>query len=154
MLKKHHDGYVNKKAYFDYEILHTYEAGISLQGHEIKSIRIGGVNLKGNFVHFWKDGLYVEAMHVSPYRFATDQVISPTRQRKLLLHKKEIDKILTQTKQKGISAILLELYFKGKLLKAKLAVVRGKKEYDKRESLKKKDADRETNRALKNFMKN
>lgn len=153
MIKKHHEGFTNKKAFFDYEILDTFEAGLVLEGHEIKSIRLGSVNLKGNFIHFWKDGLYVEAMHIGPYKFATDKVISPMRKRKLLLHKKEIEKILTQCKQKGISTTILEIYFKGPLLKAKIGLVRGKKLHDKRETLKKKDELRQTQQALKHFMK-
>lgn len=151
--KNTHDAIVNKKAYFDYEVLHEFEAGIILEGSEVKSIRIGNVNLKGNFVHLWKNSLYIENMHISPYKYATQEVVNPLRQRRLLLNKKEIDKILGELKQKGISAVVLELYFKKRLVKAKIGVVRGKKLFDKRETLKKKEEQRSTERALKSFMK-
>ncbi|MFN7160898.1 MAG: SsrA-binding protein SmpB [Candidatus Gracilibacteria bacterium] len=151
--KKAHEAIVNKKAYFDYEVLHEFEAGIVLEGSEVKSIRIGNVNLKGNFVHFWKNSFHIENMHISPYKYAAQEVINPLRQRRLLLNKKEIDKILAEIKQKGISAVVLEIYFKKRLVKAKIGVVRGKKLFDKRETLKKKEEQRSTERALKSFLK-
>lgn len=151
--KKTHEHITNKKAYFDYEVLHEFEAGIILEGSEVKSIRIGNVNLKGNFIHFWKNSLYVESLHISPYKYATEEAANPLRQRRLLLNKKEINKILGEIKQKGISAVVLEIYFKNKLVKAKIGVVRGKKLFDKRETLKKKEEQRSTERALKSFMK-
>lgn len=151
--KKTHEKIINKKAYFDYEVLQEFEAGIVLEGSEVKSVRIGNVNLKGNFVHFWKNSLYVESMHISPYKYATQDVLNPLRQRRLLLKKKEIEKILSEIKQKGISAVVLELYFKKKLVKAKIGIVRGKKLFDKRETMKQKEEQRSTARALKAFLK-
>ena len=140
----------NKKAFADFEILETYEAGIKLTGSEVKSIRAGRVNLKGSFVDTDSFGeMWVNEMHVSPYKFSHDRSLSPTRKRKLILHKREIEKINVAVKQKGVTCVPLELYLKGGLIKIKIALVRGKKKYDRRLELKKRAQNLEVARALK-----
>ena len=141
---------VNKKALHDYEVLETFEAGIVLQGGEVKSIRKGSVNLKGNFVLEWKGELFVENMHISPFQFSSID-IAPLRKRKLLLHKREILKIIKAIDQKGVTCCVLEIFLKGNLVKAKVGIVKGKKLHDKRETLKRKDQDMEMRRAVKRF---
>lgn len=142
----------NKKAFFDYEILDTYEAGIMLQGCEIKSIREGHVNLKGSYVSEINEELWVRDIHISPYKFSNDKEYNPMQKRKLLLKKKEVDQIAYKLKTAGITALPLDLHFNKKgMVKVKLGIVRGKKKYDKRESLKRKDQDREVERRLKHF---
>jgi len=141
----------NKKAYHDYEVLSTYEAGVVLSGSEVKSIRHNQCSLKGNFVHEWHGELFVEGMHVVPYKFATMEQPNPLRKRKLLLKKKEIQKIVTTLKEKGVSCVVLELVIRHQLVKAIIGVVRGKKLHDKRATLKKKEEDRTIARALKAF---
>ncbi len=141
----------NKKAYHDYEVLQTFEAGIVLVGSEVKSIRAGNAQLKGNFVQEWHGELIVENMHISPYRYTTVGEVPALRRRKLLLRKKEIIKIGAELATKGISATILSLYFKGPFVKAEIGIVRGKKLHDKRDSLKKKDQKRQLDSAIKRF---
>ncbi|MCD6110030.1 SsrA-binding protein SmpB [bacterium] len=144
----------NKKAFADYEILETYEAGLKLFGSEVKSIRSGRANLKGSFVDSDSSGeMWVNEMHVSPYKFAHDRVLNPTRKRKLILHKREIEKINAVIRQKGVACIPLELYLKGGLIKIKIALVRGKKKYDRRAELKKRAQNLEVARALKKHVR-
>ena len=138
----------NKKAYHDYEITDTYEAGIQLTGAEVKSCREHRVNLKGSFVQVLNDEALAESMHISPYKFAPNEKYKETRTRKLLLHQKEIDKIASTLNEKGITAIPLELYLKGSLIKMKIGICRGRKLYDKRAVLKKRDQDREISRTI------
>lgn len=141
----------NKKAYHDYHVLHIYEAGIVLQGSEVKSIRAGNAQLKGNFIQEWQGDLIVENMHISPYKYSPHVQIPALRRRKLLLNKKEIKKITSEISLKGVSATILSLYFKGPFAKAEIGIVRGKKLHDKRESLKQKDQNRQLAKALKRF---
>ena len=141
----------NKKAYHDYEVLKKYTAGIVLNGPEVKSIRLGQCALKGNFIHEWHNALWIEGMHVSPYRFATMEKPDPHRKRKLLLQKKEIHTISTALKEKGVSCVALEVLLDHGLIKIVLGVVRGKKLHDKRAVLKQKDQNREIARTLKAF---
>lgn len=142
----------NKKAYFDYEILKDFEAGLRLSGCEIKSIRSGNINLKGSYVTEQKDGLWAKDINISPYKFSTEKDYVPLRPRKLLLNKKEINYILGQLSFPGITAVPLEMYFNSKgLAKLKIGVVRGKKQYDKRESIKRKDQNREIARSMKQY---
>ncbi len=136
----------NKKAYFDYEVLETYDAGLQLRGHEVKSIRQGGVNLKGNFVHVHRGEAFVEGMHIKPYGHASQKDIVAKRTRKLLLKHKEIIAIDQAISTKGVTCVVLELYFKKALVKAKLGIVRGKKKYDKRAAIKERDLARERSR--------
>lgn len=139
----------NKKASFDYFILSTYEAGIVLFGTEIKSIRQGRVNLKDSYCEF-KDGeLYIRGMHISPYEQGNIFNRDPLRLKKLLLHKREIMSLFGKTKQDGLTLIPLSLYFSGSRVKVELGLCRGKKNYDKRDTIAKKEASREMEKRLK-----
>jgi len=140
----------NKKAFHDYEILESLEAGIVLTGPEVKSLREKKVNLKGSFVSVWQGQVYAENVHISPYKFSPDAATyNPIRKRKLLLHGKEITAIGTKLNEKGITAIPLEIYFKQSLVKISVGLCRGRKLHDKRALLKKKDQNMEIARALK-----
>ena len=142
----------NKKAYFDYEILTKYEAGIILLGTEIKSVRAGNVNLKGSYVVEKNAEIWAKDIHISPYKFAQTAEYNPLRQRKLLLSKKEIQQITDKLHEKSVSAVPLEFFLSKKgLAKLTIAIVRGKKKYDKRETLKQKDIDREIAHKLKQY---
>lgn len=139
----------NRKAHHDYFIEQTYEAGIVLKGTEIKSIRKGSVNLKDSFARI-KDGeVFLHNMHISPYEQGNQFNHDPTRARKLLMHKKEIGKLVGHTKQAGYSLIPLKVYIKGGKAKVLIALARGKRKYDKRETLKRKTAQRDVERAMK-----
>lgn len=143
----------NKKARHDYFIEDTFEAGIVLTGTEVKSIRQGKLNLKDSFARV-KDGeVLLINMHISPYeqgnRFNTD----PTRSRKLLMHKREINRLIGQTKEQGYALVPLSVYFKNGFAKVELALAKGKKLYDKRESLKEKEAKRDVERAFRDRQK-
>lgn len=140
----------NKKAYHDYFILDTYEAGIELQGTEIKSIRKGSVNLKDSFIRIRNDEAFIDNMHIAPYEQGNRFNHEPLRQRKLLLHKKEIRKLQKELKENGLTIVPTKLYFNTSKLKVEIALARGKKLYDKRQDLKAKDAKRDMERALKN----
>jgi len=141
----------NKKAYHDYEVLEDFEAGIVLNGDEVKSIKQGQANLKGSFVDTHQDEAFINETHISKYKHSARKEFDPTRKRKLLLKKKEIVKIEQNIKQKGITAIPLELYAKGGLIKLKIGICRGKKLHDKREVLRKRSQDMEIKRQLKRF---
>jgi len=141
----------NKKAYHDYEILETFEAGIVLNGDEVKSIKAGHSNLKGAFVDTLNDEAFVNEAHVSQYPNSSRQVHEPTRRRKLLLSKKEIFKIDEAINQAGVTAIPLEMYAKQGLIKVKVGICRGKKLHDKRETLKQRAQELDIKRSLKNF---
>ena len=136
----------NKKAYHDYFILEKFEAGIELSGTEVKSLRMGQVNLKDSYCAFDKGELFVSGMHISPYEKGNIFNKDPMRKRKLLMHKKEILKLFGQIKQNGVTMIPLSLYFKGPRIKVEIGLCKGKKLYDKRESIAKRDADREIQR--------
>ena len=139
----------NQKAYHDYFIEEKFEAGIELAGTEVKSIRMGNVNLKDSFCLI-KDGqLSVLGMHISPYEKGNIFNKDPRRSRRLLMHKREIMRLFARIKQDGYSLIPLSVYFKGPRVKLSLGLARGKKLYDKRESAAKRDAKREMDRAMK-----
>ncbi|MBQ9416674.1 MAG: SsrA-binding protein SmpB [Clostridia bacterium] len=139
----------NKKAYFDYFVDERYEAGISLCGTEVKSIRAGAVNLKDSYCSI-KDGqMLVCGMHISPYENGNIFNRNPLRDRTLLMHKKEILKLQGLITQKGFTLIPLSLYFVRGRVKVEVGLCRGKKQYDKRNSTAKKDADREIERRMK-----
>ena len=139
----------NQKAYHDYFIEEKFEAGIELAGTEVKSIRMGNVNLKDSFCLI-KDGqLSVLGMHISPYEKGNIFNKDPRRPRRLLMHKREIMRLFARIKQDGYSLIPLSVYFKGPRVKLSLGLARGKKLYDKRESATKRDAKREMDRAMK-----
>ena len=129
----------NPTAKHDYTIIETMEAGIVLTGTEIKSIRNGKVNLKDSYSSIENGELYIHSMHISPYEHGNIFNKDPLRDRKLLLNKKEIQKLIGLIKQKGYTLIPISLYFKGSFVKVELGICKGKKLYDKREDLKKKD---------------
>jgi SsrA-binding protein len=139
----------NKKAQHDYFILQKLEVGIALTGTEVKSLREGKVNLKDSYVLFKDDEAFLFGAHISPYSHGNLQNHDPERTRKLLLHRRELEKFRAQTVEKGLSVVPLRLYFKGGKVKAEIAVARGKKQFDKRETERKREADRETAQAIK-----
>ena len=139
----------NKKAYHDYFILEKYEAGISLAGTEVKSLRQGRVNLKDSWCSIVKGELFVNGMHISPYEHGNIWSKDPVRVRKLLMHKREINKLFGTLQQQGLSLIPLSAYFKGSMVKLELGLCKGKKLYDKREDAAKKSAKRDIDRAMK-----
>lgn len=141
----------NRKANYDYEILEEYEAGIVLTGTEIKSIRLGKANLKDSYAIVRNNELYLLNMHISQYKEGNIFNHNETRTRKLLMHKKEILKLRDSIEKNGNTLIPLKLYFKGNNAKILIGLARGKKNYDKRESEKKKDSLREIKRELKNI---
>ncbi|GLB59777.1 SsrA-binding protein SmpB [Cytobacillus sp. NCCP-133] len=143
----------NKKAYHDYAIEETYEAGIVLQGTEIKSIRAGKVNLKDSYARIQNNEIYLFGMHVSPYEQGNRYNHVPLRTRKLLLHRKEINKLIGDSKEAGYSLVPLKMYLKNGYAKVLLGLAKGKKKYDKREDLKKKEAKREVERAFRERQK-
>ncbi len=139
----------NRKAKHDYHILETYEAGIVLRGTEVKSLRQGQANLKDSFACIEGEEVFLRNLHINPYEFGIVAEQDPTRKRKLLLHKKEIKKLLGKTAERGLTLIPLQLYFKQELAKVELALAKGKRSYDKRQDLKKREAKREIERAVK-----
>ena len=139
----------NPTARHNYEIIDTYETGIVLSGTEIKAIRLGKVNLKDSYAQILDGECFVYGMHISPYEHGNIFNKDPLRKRKLLLHKNEIFKLIGQVTQKGYALIPLEIYFKGSIVKLQLAVAKGKKLYDKREDLKKKDANKQRLQGLR-----
>lgn len=140
----------NPTAYHNYEIIDKLEAGIVLYGTEIKSIRAGKVNLKDSYATIEKNGeVYVYSMHISPYDHGNIYNKDPMRPKKLLLNKSEIHKLIEMTTLKGYTLVPIKLYFKGNFIKIELGVGKGKKLFDKREDLKKKEADRKIERYLK-----
>ena len=140
----------NKKAFHDYFVEERYEAGIALFGTEVKSIRRGGVNLKDSFCSFKGGEIFVLGMHISPFEEGNRYNQAPLREKKLLLHKREILKLQGVTQQKGLTLVPLSLYFSGSHVKVELGLCRGKKLYDKRASDAKREAEREMERHKKN----
>lgn len=139
----------NKKARHDYFIEQTVEAGIVLSGTEVKSIRLGKVNLKDSYATIQNGEIFLNGMHISPYEQGNIFNKDPLRDRKLLLHKAEINKLLGYIQQQGMSIVPLQMYFKRGNVKIELGVAKGKKLYDKREDIAKRDANREIDRNLK-----
>ncbi|WP_028778646.1 SsrA-binding protein SmpB [Shimazuella kribbensis] len=139
----------NKKATHDYHIEETFEAGIVLTGTEIKSIRQGRVNLQDAYARVNQGEIYVVGMHISPFEQGNRYNVDPTRTRKLLMHKKEINKLIGQIKIKGLTLIPLDLHLRDGFAKLQLALGKGKKQYDKRASAAKRDSDRMIERKLK-----
>ncbi|MBR5873690.1 MAG: SsrA-binding protein SmpB [Oscillospiraceae bacterium] len=140
---------VNRAARHEYFVLETYEAGIELYGTEIKSIRNGSVNLKESWADIQNGEVFINGMHISPYEKGNIFNKDPFRVRKLLLHKKEINKLAGRIKQDGLTLIPLSLYFKKQYVKVELGLCKGKKLYDKRETIAKRDAKRDIDRAMK-----
>ena len=139
----------NKKAYHDYFIDETYEAGIELAGTEVKSLRQGNCSIKESYVSIDKGQVYINKMHINPYEKGNIFNKDPLRKRKLLLHKYEINKLIGRTKEKGYTIVPLKVYFNGSLVKVEIGLARGKKLYDKREDIAKKDQKREAERDFK-----
>lgn len=141
----------NRKAKFDYEILETIEAGIALTGTEVKSIRNGSANLKDSYAIIRRNEVYLLGMHISPYKQGNIFNHEEMRTRKLLLHKKEILKLNNRITMEGITLVPIKLYFHRNRAKILLGVAKGKKLYDKRESIKKRDIEREIKKEYKSF---
>lgn len=141
----------NKKAYHDYFILEKYEAGLVLHGTEVKSLRMGKCSIKEAFIRVEDGEMYIYGMHISPYEKGNIFNKDPLRVRKLLLHKKEILKIFGKMKEQGITVVPLQVYFSGSLVKIEIGLAKGKKLYDKRETIAKKDQKREAQREFKAF---
>ena len=139
----------NKKAYHDYFIEDTYEAGISLAGTEVKSMQMGKCSLKESFIKDEKGELFIYGMHISPYEKGNIFNKDPLRVRKLLMHRYEINKIMGKVTIKGYTLVPLKVYFKGSLVKVEIGLARGKKLYDKREDIAKKDQRREAEKEFK-----
>ncbi|NJK80950.1 MAG: SsrA-binding protein SmpB [Chloroflexaceae bacterium] len=146
----------NRKARHDYEILEQVEAGIELTGSEIKSVRAGRVNLRGSFARVANDGqVYMYEAHISPYEQAGKYTNhDPKRPRRLLLHRREISRLLGLIEQKGMTLVPLRMYFRGRWAKVDLGVARGKKLYDKRDDIAKREAQRDIDRAIKRRVQN
>ncbi|KKQ27032.1 MAG: SsrA-binding protein [Candidatus Magasanikbacteria bacterium GW2011_GWC2_37_14] len=141
---------VNKKAQFDYELLEKYEAGLVLSGAEVKSIRNGHISLKGSFVNFYNNQAFLVNAHVAKYKFASNQKnYEPEHNRQLLLKDKEINYLRGKLQVVGLTIVPISLYNKGRHIKLEIAVARGKKKYDKRESIKKRELDREIGKKMK-----
>lgn len=139
----------NKKAYHEYFVEESFECGIALSGTEIKSIRAGGVNLKDAWCDIVEGEMIIKQMHISPYDHGNRFNKPPMRDRKLLMHKREIMRLLGTVKQEGMALVPLSLYFKGSLVKVQLGLCKGKKLHDKRETAAKRDANRAIDRAMK-----
>jgi SsrA-binding protein len=139
----------NKKAYHEYFIEEKLEAGMVLQGTEVKSLRAGNVNLTDSFMLIREGEAFLHNLHIAAYNFGNRANHQPDRQRKLLLHSKEISRLYGRVREQGYSIIPLKLYFKDGLVKVEIGLAKGKKLYDKREDLKKKDTQRELSQAMK-----
>ena len=139
----------NKKAYHDYFIEDKYEAGIELFGTEVKTIRMGKCSIKESFIRIEKGQVYIYGMHISPYEKGNIFNKDPLRVRRLLMHKTEIRRLESKLAEKGLTLVPLQVYFKGSLVKVEVGLARGKKLYDKRQDIAKKDARREVERDYK-----
>lgn len=139
----------NRKARHDYFVLESYEAGIELTGTEVKSIREGGLNLKDSWISIDDGEAYIKQMHISPYEKGNIFNKDPLRTRKLLMHKREIMKLLGQVKQDGLTLIPISVYFKGSRVKVQIGLCKGKKLHDKRDAMAQRDAKRTIDRELK-----
>jgi len=139
----------NRKAHHLYHILESYESGIALVGSEVKSLRLGRANLKDSYAMVKKGEVYLHNMHISQYDQASRFNHDPTRTRKLLMHRREIRRLLGKTTERGLTLVPLKLYFKGKVAKVELALAVGKKIYDRRKDIKDREVKRELRRALK-----
>lgn len=144
---------VNRKARFDYQILETFEAGIVLSGAEIKSIRQGGVSLAESYVYPYGDELFLQGAHIKPYAFNSQPDYDPVRKRKLLLKRHEIDMLRARVERKGLTIVPLQLHLRRGRAKLEIALARGKAAPDKRESIKRREADREARRAMSDKVK-
>ena len=147
----------NKKALYDYQVIEKFEAGIVLSGPEVKSVKGGNINLKGSYISIGHDDqISLIGAHIAPYKpaHAIQTSYNPTQNRRLLLNKKEIDYLRGKEKEKGLTIMPISVYTKGSLIKVEIALVRGKKQFDKRETIKKREDDRKIRRALKRTVNN
>ena len=141
----------NKKAYHDYFIEDTYEAGIALEGHEVKSLRLNNVNMKDSFAIVKNGEIWLVGVHISPYKMATMFKIDPVRNRRLLLHKSEINKLKQKVEQKGYTLVPTKMYFREALVKVEIGVARGKELHDKRDAIAEKENKRKIDRIMKEY---
>ena len=141
----------NRKARRDYFIVDEYEAGLVLKGTEVKSLRLGRANLKDSYARIKNGEVFVYQLHIAPYPFAYYDNHDPLRPRKLLLHKHEIKRLYGKVNEKGLSMIPLRLYFKNGKVKIVVALVKGKRKYDKRDAIRRRDEQRDLNREIKNY---
>ena len=141
----------NRKARYDYEIIDNIEAGLVLLGSETKSLREGKANISDAYARIKKGEVWLIGMHISPYKQAAFQNHDPLRERKLLLNKKEIKKIFRRVEEKGVTLVPLKLYFKNNWAKVDLGVARGKRKYDKKEAISRRDAERDLQREQKKY---
>jgi len=140
----------NKKALFDYNLLEKMEAGLVLTGPEVKAVRAGQISLKGAFITLHNDDAYLTGAHISRYQPAGKQLeYDPERSRRLVLHKREIRYLQGKSQEKGLTIIPISVYTKNRFLKLQIAIAKGKKEFDKRETIKKRDVEKEIRRTLK-----
>ena len=140
----------NRKAYHNYAVLDSYEAGLELSGGEVKSLRQKEASLEGSYVSIDGEQAFVHHLHINPYKYNTVAEVEPLRKRRLLLHKKEINKMKGHAQLKGNTLIPLEIYFKNGWAKVKIGMCKGKQAYDKREDIKKRDLNREMEKSFKN----
>lgn len=136
----------NRKAFYDYEILESYEAGIALKGTEVKSVRKGSINLKDGFARIFKGELFLFNVHISPYEQGNVHNQNPLRERKLLMHKDQIESLAGRMSRGGLALVPISAYFKRGRLKIQLGLGKGKKHFDKRETIKKRDIEKEERR--------
>ncbi|MGI6545685.1 MAG: SsrA-binding protein SmpB [Fastidiosipilaceae bacterium] len=141
----------NRKARHDYHILETYEAGIALKGTEVKSIRSGAINLADSYAQIKNGELFLIGCHISPYEHGNRFNVDTLRERKLLMHRHEIDRLDGKLKEQGLTLVPLEIYFKNGKVKLGLGLAKGKRDYDKRQALAKRQAERDIDRSLKEF---
>ena len=139
----------NRKAHHDYHLLDTFEAGVALLGPEVKSIREGGANLRDSFARIEAGEVWLYNVHISPYRNRGYTDHDPKRRRKLLLHRHEIRKLIGKTTERGMTIVPVRLYFKNGRVKVAISLAKGKKTHDKRENVRRREADRETRAAIK-----
>ena len=141
----------NKKAYLNYEVVEDFEAGISLQGSEVKSIRQGRFSFRDSYVKITDKGLILVSLHISRYKQSSIHNHDPDRDRQLLVHKQEIKKMRRQVEEKGMTLIPTQVYLKGNLIKVRVSLCRGKQAHDKRHAIKERDMKRDLRREMKNF---
>jgi len=138
----------NRKARYEYQLFETFEVGIELKGTEVKSLREGRASLSGSFAKIDEGEVFLYNCHINPYKFGNISNVEPLRRRKLLLHKNQINRLVGSVSQKGVTLIPLKIYFKRGLAKVELAIAKGKVLYDKRQTIRKRETERELRRAL------
>jgi len=143
----------NRKAFFDYSIIESYQAGIALKGTEVKSIRMGKANLNDSFARVEKGEIWLYNMHISPYEQGGRYNLNPIRERKLLLNKNEMKKLIGRVQEKGLTLVPLKLYLMGNWVKVDLALAKSKKLFEKRDKIRKRETEREMARALSDKLK-